>query len=130
MPLILKNAPDVVFREIGNLFIVAFNRPSFLEQTGEETIQSEQTTIHKTIHKELHPTEKAVIKIIKQNPNITRKELAARLNLSEAGVRYNTDKPQTKGILRRVGGKKVGRWEVIGGQLNASGGGGVGGGGE
>jgi predicted HTH transcriptional regulator len=81
MPVILKNAPDVVFREIGNLFIVAFNRPSFLEQTGEETIQSEQTTIHKTIHKELHPTEKAVIKIIKQNPNITRKELAARLNL-------------------------------------------------
>ena len=117
MPLILKNAPDVVFREIGNLFIVAFNRPSFLEKPGEETAQSEQTTIHKTSHKtshkELFATEKAVIDIIKQHPTITRKELAARLNLSEAGVRYNTDKLQTKGILRRVGGKKAGRWEVV-----------------
>ena len=27
MPLILKNAPDVVFRETGNLSIVSFNRP-------------------------------------------------------------------------------------------------------
>jgi ATP-dependent DNA helicase RecG len=71
-----------------------------------------------------------ITEIIKENPNITRKELAARLNLSEAGVRYNTDKLQTKGILRRVGGKKVGRWEVIEGQLNASGGGGVGSGEE
>ena len=77
MPLILKNAPDVVFRETGNLFIVSFNRPSSLEQTGDETVQSEQTTIHKTIHKTvhkgLHPTEEAVIEIIEANPNITRK---------------------------------------------------------
>ena len=36
MPLILKYAPDVVFRETGNLFIVFFNRPSFLDQEGEE----------------------------------------------------------------------------------------------
>ena len=114
-----------------NLFIVSFNRPSFFEQTEEETIQSEPPTIHKTIqktiHKELFATEKAVIEIIKENPNITRKELAARLNLSEAGVRYNTDKLQTKGILRRVGGKKEGWWEVIDDQVNASGGVGVGG---
>jgi ATP-dependent DNA helicase RecG len=134
MPLILKNAPDVVFREIGNLFIVAFNRPSFLEKPGEETTQSEPSaihkTIHKTIHKALHPTEKEVIDIIQQNPTITRKALAARLNLSEAGVRYNTDKLQTKGILRRVGGKKAGRWEVVEGRLDVSGDGGVGGGDE
>jgi len=132
MPLILKNEPDVVFREIGNLFIVAFNRPSFLEKLGEEAVQSGQTTIHKTIHKtsqkELHTTEKAVIDIIKQHPTIIRKELAARLNLSEAGVRYNTDKLQTKGILRRVGGKKAGRWEVVDGAFSKSGGDDVGGG--
>jgi len=130
MPLIIKNAPDVVFREIGDLFIVAFNRPSFLEKPGEETVQSEPTTIHKTIHKELFATEKAVIDIIKQHPTITRKELAARLNLSEAGVRYNTDKLQTKGILRRVGGKKAGRWEVIEDHLDVTDGGEVGGGDE
>lgn len=134
MPLILKNAPDVVFREIGNLFIVAFNRPSFLEQPKQETIQKEpptnQKTIHKTIHKELNATEKAVIGILRENPTITRKVLAERLNLSEAGVRYNTDKLQTKGVLKRVGGKKVGRWEVIDDRMHVSDGGVAGGGDE
>jgi len=129
MPLILKNEPDVLFRETGNLFIVSFNRPSFLEQSEKGTIQKESPASHKTsqktIHKELFATEKAVIDIIKQHPTITRKELAARLNLSEAGVRYNTDKLQTKGILRRVGGKKAGRWEVIEEQLDTSGDGGI-----
>jgi ATP-dependent DNA helicase RecG len=117
MPLILKHAPDVVLREVGNLFIVSFSRPSFSEQPEEETIQKELPASHKTsqktIHKELTPTEEAVVEIIKKNPSITRKELAARLKLSEAGVRYNTDKLRSKGILRRVGGKKAGRWEVI-----------------
>jgi ATP-dependent DNA helicase RecG len=37
MPLILKHAPDVIFREVGNLFIISFNRPSFVE--GEATTQ-------------------------------------------------------------------------------------------
>jgi predicted HTH transcriptional regulator len=69
-------------------------------------------------------------KEIVQNPTITCKELAARLNLSEVGVRYNTDKLQTKSILKRVGGKKAGRWEVVEGRLDASGGSGVGGGDE
>ena len=31
----LKYAPDMVFREIGILFIVSFTRPSFLEQKDE-----------------------------------------------------------------------------------------------
>jgi len=33
---IIRNAPDVIFRETGNLFIVSFNRPSFTpKKTGE-----------------------------------------------------------------------------------------------
>ncbi len=112
------NANEKTLRD---LFIVSFYRPSFLEKPGEETVQSEQTTIHK----ELFPAEKAVLEIIQKKPNVTRKELAARLNLSEAGVRYNTDKLQTKGILRRVGGKKAGRWDVIEDRLDTLGDGGI-----
>ena len=44
MPLILKYAPDVVFRETGNLFIVAFRRPSFLEPKGEGEADTQETT--------------------------------------------------------------------------------------
>jgi ATP-dependent DNA helicase RecG len=48
MPLILKNAPDVVFREIGNLFIVSFNRPSFLDQKDEGEATTQETTQEKS----------------------------------------------------------------------------------
>ncbi|MBI4849899.1 MAG: winged helix-turn-helix domain-containing protein [Nitrospirae bacterium] len=62
-----------------------------------------------------------MIEIIRDNPTITRKELAVRLNMSEGGVRYNTAKLQSKGILRRGGGKKLGRWEVVEGRFRRKG---------
>ncbi|MDA8142132.1 MAG: hypothetical protein M0036_26085 [Desulfobacteraceae bacterium] len=58
IPLILKHAPDVTFRETGNLFIAAFNRPSFLEQPEEGTTRTEPPASHKMIQeKDLSSTE-------------------------------------------------------------------------
>jgi ATP-dependent DNA helicase RecG len=48
MPLILKYAPDVVFRETGNLFIVTFNRPSFLKPKDEGEAATQETTQEKS----------------------------------------------------------------------------------
>jgi predicted HTH transcriptional regulator len=39
--------------------------------------------------------------------------MAKQLKLTEIGIRYNTSKLKSKGILRRTGGKKAGRWEVV-----------------
>ena len=36
--MIHKNAPDVAFREIGNLFIASFARPSFEVVLDQETV--------------------------------------------------------------------------------------------
>ena len=48
MPLILKYAPAVVFRETGNLFIVTFNRPSFLKPKDEGEAATQETTQEKS----------------------------------------------------------------------------------
>ena len=50
MPLILKNAPDVKFREIAHIFIVAFDRPSFANEEGfiDETIDKGRPVTGKT----------------------------------------------------------------------------------
>ncbi len=48
MPLILKYAPDAVFRETGSLFIVSFNRSSFLEQKDEGEAITQETTQEKS----------------------------------------------------------------------------------
>jgi ATP-dependent DNA helicase RecG len=54
-----------------------------------------------------------ILKIIVSNPVITQKELAARLGLTEDGVYYHISKLKSIGLLTRIGGKKVGRWEVL-----------------
>ncbi len=72
-----------------------------------------EKTIDKTIDKDLSSTEKAILDLIAVNPTITQKDMARQLNLSEIGIRYNTDKLKAKGILQRVGGKKAGRWEIV-----------------
>lgn len=69
-------------------------------------------TIDKTIDKKLSEAGKAILEALARNPSMTQKELAAHLNLSEIGVRYNTDKLKKNGLLKRAGGKKTGHWEV------------------
>src|SRR5664279_5374088 len=40
MPLILENAPSVEFKQIAGLFIASFERPSFLEEATQETVDT------------------------------------------------------------------------------------------
>lgn len=111
-----RNAPDVEFREVAGIFITGFERPSSTEEKNaaiEETIKKKAGTIDKTIDRELPSTERPILDLIVSNPTVTQKEMAARLNLSEIGIRYNTDKLKAKGFLRRTGGKKDGRWEIL-----------------
>jgi ATP-dependent DNA helicase RecG len=115
MPLILKNAPDVKFREISNIFIASFDRLSFAEAkeiscTTEET--TEETT-GETTFKELRSADKMLLKMMAANPVITQRELAAQTRLTEDGVYYQIKKLKKKGVLVRTGATKAGRWVVL-----------------
>ena len=114
MSLIHENAPDVVFREIGNLFIASFTRPSFAAVIDQETIDK---TIDKTIDNYDTPNftqrELELLQILVSSPRTTQKQLSTQLGLSVIGVRYLTDKLQKQGVLQRQGGKKTGQWVVL-----------------
>ncbi len=112
MPLILKYAPDVVFRETGNLFIVTFNRTSFLAQKDEGQAITQETT--------QETTQEKIMASLRAEPALTRKLLAQRLNISEDGVKYHLNKLKAAGKIRHVGPTKGGRWEVIEDRLDAS----------
>ncbi len=129
MPLILKHAPDAEFREVGNLFIAAFNRPSFLEQEVEgqgatsEAVQEKSVVDEKTTKKpqrnhietakKPHSNHKELIlAAIKTQPSISIKELAAQCDMSVYSVRHHIDKLKELGVIRHVGPTKAGRWEV------------------
>jgi ATP-dependent DNA helicase RecG len=84
VPLIMEQEPGVEFREIAKLFITSFPRPSFIKSLE----QIKQGTTDKTTIK---TTEKKILELIKFNPSITQKEMAAKLELTAHQVPYKND---------------------------------------
>ena len=136
MPLILKYAPDVVFRETGSLFIVSFNRPSFLDQKDEgeaatqETIQEKSKAPKETPEKPQRNPKEVILAALKKQPSISIRELSVQCDMSVHSVQHHINKLKEIGVIRHVGPTKAGRWEVVEDRLDASGDGGVGGGDE
>ena len=54
----------------------------------------------------------AVLRVVQTNPTATQKQMVATIGKSERTVKSITVSLQEKGILRRVGGKRDGRWEI------------------
>ena len=63
--------------------------------------------------KELPFDEKIVLDEIIANPEITQKEIAVKIGKSERTVRNKISGLKEKGILKRVNGKKNGKWQVL-----------------
>ena len=53
-----------------------------------------------------------IIELIKENPKITRNELAKKLNITSDGVKYNLKKLVYNGIIERIGPDNGGYWEI------------------
>ena len=60
----------------------------------------------------LNKTEKQIVTIIAENGNITQKDLAIQIGMSEGGVRKAMTKLKKAGIITREGSTKNGSWKV------------------
>jgi len=96
------DVPEIETNE--NWFTIIFKRP---EESYEERFYGEirEKTTQKTTQK--------ILELMRETPNITRKKIAKTLGITEDGVKYHIDKLRKNGIIRRVGGRKGGHWEVI-----------------
>ena len=54
-----------------------------------------------------------ILKLLGEFPEITRESLAAEVGLSVRGVEKNLAQLKSAGKIRRIGGHKGGRWEVV-----------------
>lgn len=76
----------------------------------ERTIQKSEIATQKN----LDTTQKEVLEYFKDNPKATRVDAANALgNITEDGVIFIIAKLQKKGLLKRVGGRKHGEWQVL-----------------
>lgn len=58
-------------------------------------------------------TAEKIMQLINDNPNITSREIAQKLNMARSGLMKHLQSLQKSGRIRRVGPQKGGYWEVI-----------------
>ena len=61
----------------------------------------------------LEEVERKILKEIENNSNVTRKELAKLLNLSEATIKRKLSNLKQYNIIERVGSDKTGFWKIL-----------------
>ncbi len=137
----LQKYPEIHFswKEPGLSFRVVFSRAQVLPQgdysvspqdttmvmdgvalgNGYTTIEKEGATIEKrntTIEKDKTTIEKRemVLNLLRKNPKLSNKELAVLIgDITIDGVNYHLKKLRDKGVLKHVGPRKGGHWEIL-----------------
>ena len=116
---------ELIDRPDGNQFIARIWRTTpkdeiTTQKANEELIsatQKEKSATQKseiTTPKPLTTTQKEILEYLHEHPTATRQEVAKVVDdITEDGVKYNIGRLQQYGVLKRVGGRKTGHWEVI-----------------
>ncbi len=82
------------------------------EKGGEKKNYPEKLP-RKTTQK-ITTTQKTILNYIRTNPKAGRTEIADAIpDITEAGIKYNLKVLKQKGLLKRVGPDKGGRWEIV-----------------
>ena len=80
-------------------------------QTTQSVTQTTQSVTQTTQPKENDP-EKNIMELIEQNPFLSQKQMAEKLNLNKNTLKYYTKKMKEKGVIERVGTNRKGKWIV------------------
>ena len=78
--------------------------------------KSRGKTVGKTVGNTVGKTVGKLYELLKENPQITREELAVITGLSIRGVEYNLNKLKQDGLIKRIGPAKGGYWEITNNQ--------------
>ena len=89
-----------------NGFKFIIYRPKLISDTPDVTYDV-------TYEKALNITEQTVLMVLKQNPEISREEIAEKVSKTVRTVQRALVSLTEKGYIRRVGAKKNSTWEVL-----------------
>lgn len=80
-------------------------------QNMPETIQK---TMQKTIQKQLSKQQETILIYLSKHPDATRNKLVENIpDATMGGIIYNLSRLQELGLLKRVGGRKQGYWQIV-----------------
>ena len=108
--------------------------PKIVSKYGKQAIKIEKNTITVTIpfnkinvnkfnvvsdkvynkvDFKLNKSQDTIIKLIRDNPNITADQMAIQIGISVPAIKKNLKQLTDNNIIKRVGAKKNGYWEII-----------------
>lgn len=91
-------------------FDANFQRPSYYDE-NYGTYDLSKNNKNK-LKQNLNKTQVKILDLIRKNPEITQKEMAERIELSEAAIKKNISILQDKEIILRKGARKKGKWII------------------
>ncbi len=98
----------VEFKRVKTGFVVSFHRPRWKEGEGLEV--GGQAGGQKTVEKTVEITVEKILTLIKENPQITQKNLMIKTGLTRRGVEWNLKKLKDAGRISRIDPDKGGHW--------------------
>lgn len=104
------NDPEFIEGDIFKI-IVPLDEGNREEQTTQSVTQTTQSVTQTTQSKENDP-EKNIMELIEQNPFLSQKQMAEKLNLNKNTLKYYIKKMKEKGVIERVGTNRKGKWIV------------------
>ena len=98
-----RDVTDSVTDEAGRR--VGANPQKHVEENEAEHVEKDEKHVEKT--------SELILEIIRKEPSITMSELAQRTGLARRSVEDQINRLKRKNLLRRVGSRKLGHWEII-----------------
>ena len=65
------------------------------------------------VSKEVSDSAKVIYSSIKDNPNVSRNELAIKTGISLKNIQKHINKLKELGLIRRIGSTRTGHWEIV-----------------
>ena len=95
-----------------NWFSIAFKRPDLEKESYEQRMGGQKKWSDRWSEKELTERQIAVLRLLQENPVLSRRELAEKLGINQSAVQKHLEALKEKGVLKRVGGAKGGSWQI------------------
>ena len=104
------NDPEFIEGDIFKI-IVPLDEGNREEQTTQSVTQTTQSVTQTTQSKENDP-DKNIMQLIEQNPFLSQKQMAEKLNLNKNTLKYYIKNMKEKGVIERVGTNRKAKWIV------------------
>lgn len=103
--------PDRVMQNGSN--IATIENSSDYQRKVEKLPEKQEKLPEKSGNTTRETVREDIIMLMKEYPEITAKEMAIQLHVTEDGIRFHIKNMKKEGILKRIGSTKKGEWEVL-----------------